>query len=322
MSEKQKLLEEMINELSKYNLSSNNRDLIKEQLEEVFDNMTYEQIKDEIPSVEDYIKELLALNNFNMERNAKKNKRKKFRARKFNTKRVFGIFLVVVGINIFFEPVFSLLSLALTIIFGYFGVRRLIRKEYVTSLIFFTLAYFFLTSTFNLYFSFSTLIAGLLIFVGIHYIFDKKNQDNFNKDFNFEATKEKASEIANDILGKTYSEMSYIEDKKLVKIISNLNSDYFVLDNYDIEVINIESNLSDLKIDLTKVITNKQNLNIVIKNSLGDVTILVPTNFNVKMQIKNSLADSKLIQDKMNVSTRDVYVKGENKLGAVRVKVQ
>lgn len=303
---KHEYMELVLNKLKQYKLNRKQRSLLYEQIMEVVEQMDVS----ELPPANELIAEISELNNLNL--NLNKGGFKKVSP----IKLAFGLTLILLGVSQLFAVENTIITTGLFLILELTIFVTLVRNRHYA---FSSLALIAAVYTVDSYFEFGIFnqyinIWGVLwsvafVILGIKILMPKRGGGQVKK-FNNQ----------HQYTGQYFqSDRKYGQDN--IYIVNNLNSTNTVLTDEKITYVEIENNLGDVNLNLSKFQYVNGDITVNIDNQLGSVSISVAADTRVIDAISKNLASTNVPHSDLE-KTNTIYLTGTNNLGDVTVRYE
>ncbi|GAF65705.1 cell wall-active antibiotics response protein LiaF [Alkalihalobacillus trypoxylicola] len=254
-----------------------------------------------------------------------------------NKKTLFGLFILIIGINIFFGAFHittgSLFAPLLFIIIGYYFSKK---GRNVLSKIFYLLsAIIFLDQFLGLNF-FALFFAGLFLFYGIKFIKepskkrDRRRTDKEERKKRYEEKESDTRKVEEDLIDSPYHQSTFMDDndfnyseKYLEKESLNdthysstyqnqhshehytpivrrniLGDIHYNQEQFELQDMTIWNVIGDVKIDLSRAIIPEGEHVIIVQAFIGQIDIYVPEDIAVTVQTSSLVGEVTLFHEK------------------------
>lgn len=288
-------------EIMKYDLEKKEKILITEQLNDVLEELTDEEIeKLEIP--QQFFLELLEMNDIQAKT---KRKEKNF------VLWIFGLALISIGISMLFR--LQIMTVILIPLLLFITIKLILKKQVVLSIIFgaLTLNSFLELAPYSRYVmgqNEDKLFALVIIVLGLYFIFKgfkSKKTYTFNYIFNEIENKQKKSTKIN---GQSLVHRNNFSDSSLI------------LTNQDVKYLFLENQFGMLKLDLVNYTFPQKKLIIDVDNLCGSLKIYLGDNKIEFLEVENfaSSINNKSSFEELK-QNGVVTITGKNKLGEIEI---
>lgn len=288
-------------EIMKYDLEKKEKILITEQLNDVLEELTDEEIE-KLETPQQFFLELLEMNDIQAKT---KKKEKNF------VLWIFGLALISIGISMLFR--LQIMTVILIPLLLFITIKLILKKQVVLSIIFgaWTLNSFLELAPYSRYVmgqNEDKLFALVIIVLGLYFIFKgfkSKKTYTFNYIFNEIENKQKKSTKIN---GQSLVHRNNFSDSSLI------------LTNQDVKYLFLENQFGMLKLDLVNYTFPQKKLIIDVDNLCGSLKIYLGDNKIEFLEVENfaSSINNKSSFEELK-QNGVVTITGKNKLGEIEI---